>query len=123
MLDQEIEDVIVKAMERHNKILLQSYRTDNSGNGITSYWAPQSNTWGYNSPLDPLSCVLITLNPEPHKLGYEDIAMATLCQMFDRQLGWIRSFQCGWYGEDNQSESIGGYILGRKINKLYFPKT
>lgn len=121
---KEIEKLICRALEEfawffkvgHHVLSLEDPGEED---GFHAYWG-RDNRWESNqTPIDPLSCLLLKSNPEKN-LQKDDAAItSTLSTFLDVRPSWIRSFQDGWYGRNNVSDSITGYTLGLKFRKQY----
>ena len=77
------------------------------------------NSWISTPIIDPLSAVLLVHQVQPYVKGDPDLRLATLAKHFNRRTPWLESFHFAWYGYDNHSSSINGYILGRKLRRYY----
>jgi hypothetical protein len=78
----------------------------------------------YSGEIDPLSAVLLVEQLEPYRKSDDDLAVATLANLFKRHTGWVKSFQIGILGQSNSGTSISGYLMGREVKKkLCLPPT
>jgi len=122
MLDQEIEDLLTRCIDKCLKMPGCYYRLlfDDPCNadGFSGFWKRETG-WFSEPDVDPFTCVLIIEQPERTSNYDDNEAISSLVAMFDRRSGWIRSFQCGYYGETNAYTSITGYLLGRKFRAVY----
>lgn len=87
---------------------------------LNAFWNLEESCWDCADIIDPLSLLIVTESPERERRSNGDSeVIATLGQCIDRRQAWVHSFQCGWYGEKNQSGSISGYLLGNKLRRKY----
>lgn len=122
MTELEIENLIKKAIEPHKDNLV--FKETGEDEGLNVYWNSKNKMWDVSSDIDPLSALILLEIPEREKKSQldDDEIVATLSTLLGRRPGWVRSFQCGWYGYNNKSTSINGYILGINLRKKYINK-
>ena len=119
MKDSEIIEIILDCCKR--------FREDYDGwwveedvaspSDFGADWNGLNNRWGWDTAVDPLSAVLIMKNPEPFRQGDDNLAIATLANVFEKSSGWVRSFQYSMSGQKNAGNSISGYVVGAEVRK------
>lgn len=123
MINKQVEDLLRTAIDqyihayKYNKLAFDDCGEDD---GFNAYWSHDDNSWeSINDTVDPLSLLLFMGKPIPYTEGDDCIATATVADYIGKSTGWLRSFQDGWYGRDNKSTSITGYLIGRKFRLEY----
>ncbi len=118
MKDSDIFNVIIKDVKLLDQVVSANHHfPTKQKNLFSAYWVSEENAWMYSGEIDPLSAVLLVEQLEPYRKGDDDLAVATLSNLFSRYAGWIRSFQIGILGQANSGSSISGYLMGVKIKK------
>lgn len=108
----EIIDLYLKTNKKNSLSFIDNKK-------FTVFW--DNNNWFLSSrEADPISLVIFEKNPERCKVGDDDYIIATISKILDKPAWWVRSFQHGWYDRPNNSMSISGYLLGRKLRKKHF---
>jgi hypothetical protein len=80
----------------------------------------KENRWELsNKQADPISILLVHKNAERYTKGDDDIILASLSRSLSIPIAFLKSFICGWNGENNSGTSISGHLLGDKLRKKY----
>lgn len=101
-------------------VLDLSFKRSKREASLNVFWDTEKSCWDCKDIIDPLSLLIITERPERERRGNDDNeVVATLGKCIGRRPEWVHSFQCGWFGETNQTGSISGYLLGNKLRRKY----
>lgn len=118
MKDQSILNTVLVSFKLLNDLNLKELNLDSQKvDLLAASWIGESNMWMYTGKLDPLSVVLLVEQCEPFRRGDDDLAVATLANMFKRNANWVKSFNAGIHHRNNNSTSISGYVLGLQVRK------
>ena len=118
MKDSDIFNIIIKDNKLLDQVVdIRLHFPTKQKNLFAAYWVSAENSWMYSGEIDPLSAVLLVEQKEPYRQGDDDLAVATLSNMFSRYAGWVKSFQIGILGKSNSGTSISGYLMGCEVKK------
>ena len=86
---------------------------------LAIFWSGPHNAWKCldSNQLDPLSWVLYCMQPEPFREGDDDLAVATLGNLFNRKPSWVKAFHIALSSKTNSGTSISGFLMGVKVKK------
>ncbi len=118
MKDSDIFNIIIKDVKLLDQVVdIRLNLPTKQKNLFAAYWVSTENSWMYSGEIDPLSAVLLVEQLEPYRAGDDDLAVATLANLFKRYADWVKSFQVGILGQKNSGASISGYLAGVKVKK------
>lgn len=124
MDDHRIEETIIHCIhqiieETEYQIELASIRED----GFEILLRDQDGKieWYVKGPIDALSCVILMMQPAYSFASDDNAGVAAIMKLFGKSGGWVRSFQGGWRGINNSSNSISGWWMGHKT-RMYYEK-
>jgi hypothetical protein len=115
--DTEIEGIVLDAVERLFEetdliLIFNSTKEDGFEIGLD-----EDGKWKISHSIDVLSLVLWFHSPIPVMMSDDNVCVGTIMKMWDKNSGWVRSFQYGIANKPNNSSSISGWFVGHQCRR------